>query len=418
VGELGLLFACVAGFALLISGAAKCLRLVRSVRQGRVPRRTEPGAGTSLSFSLLVPARSEASALERTLHRLAATPHPAVEILVLVSADDPGTLAAADRAATAWPGRIRMITDPPGTRGKPEALTAALAECCHEITGVFDADGAVHPDLLIEVDAMFADHQLDALQAANQPLAARPAWYQLHNMVEFFAMFLASHQPAPSAARLVRLSGNSVFFRTELIRSIGGWPGGWLAEDCEISLRLAAAGARVQVWRPSGLQTVEEVPPRLGAFVRQRTRWNQGFLQVLGRGSWRQLGEGRHRWQALRFLSEAPARAAGVVLIALTALLAGPLWPAAVLAAGPAALLGTVNTLLLVWLARRMRAEFGLPARRSDVLALLAGALPFQALLSLAAIRACTRQLGGRGDWEKTEHTGAALDLPTQPAVD
>ena len=62
-----------------------------------------------------------------------------------------------------------------------------------------------------------------------------------------------------------------------------------LAEDCDLGSRLSAAGARTVVAYTPELATREETPDTLRALVRQRTRWNQGFLQVLRKGDWKAL---------------------------------------------------------------------------------------------------------------------------------
>ena len=57
------------------------------------------------------------------------------------------------------------------------------------------------------------------------------------------------------------------------------WP-----RTARLGVRLSALGARTAVFYEPDLVTREECPPTLRAFVRQRTRWNQGYLQTLCRG--------------------------------------------------------------------------------------------------------------------------------------
>ena len=47
------------------------------------------------------------------------------------------------------------------------------------------------------------------------------------------------------------------------------------------------------------LATREETPATIERLVKQRTRWNQGFLQVLRKGDWRRLPTRRQRVLAL-----------------------------------------------------------------------------------------------------------------------
>jgi hypothetical protein len=54
---------------------------------------------------------------------------------------------------------------------------------------------------------------------------------------------------------------------------------------------------------------------------------------------------------------------------------------------------------------------FALGARYRDYAKLILGAVPYQLLLSAAAIRASVRELRGQRGWEKTEHVGAHREL-------
>ena len=88
---------------------------------------------------------------------------------------------------------------------------------------------------------------------------------------------------ASSRSAVIRSS-----FERPILRAVAGWAD-CLAEDCELGVRLSALGARTTVFYEPELVTREECPPTLRAFIRQRTRWNQGYLQTLARGYWWRL---------------------------------------------------------------------------------------------------------------------------------
>lgn len=245
------------------------------------------GRETAYSFSLIVPARHEEAVLEHTLSRLISSDHPAFELLVVVGADDPGTREVAERVADRHPERVKVIVDSSWPKSKPKALNAALPYCSGMITGVFDAEDDVHPALLRRVDQCFAETDADIVQAGVQLMNFRSAWYTVHNVLEYYFWF-RSRLHVHARQRFIPLGGNTVFIRTPILRAVDGW---WdcLAEDCEIGVRLSALGARTAVFYEPDLVTREECPPTLRAFIKQRTRWNQGYLQTLGRGYWWRL---------------------------------------------------------------------------------------------------------------------------------
>src|SRR5262249_19728190 len=94
-----------------------------------------------------------------------------------------------------------------------------------------------------------------------------------------------------------------------LISRVGGWDERNLTEDADIGLRLSAAGERIRVVYDDRYVTKEETPPTLAQFIRQRTRWSQGFLQTLHKGVWRELPTRRQRWLAFYTLAFPQAQA-------------------------------------------------------------------------------------------------------------
>jgi putative flippase GtrA len=247
-----------------------------------------PAAEPQLSFSLIVPARHEQAVLGATLARLAASDHPAFEILVVVGHDDPATAAVAERAARRHPGLIRVLVDTNRRKNKPKALNTALPACRGDVVGVIDAEDEVHPQLLRHVDSRFTDTRAEVVQGGVQLMNYHSNWYSVRNVLEYYFWF-RSRLHFHARKRFIPLGGNTVFVRTDVLRRVGGWDPECLAEDCELGIRLSSLGATVAVAYDPLLVTREETPASLRALLKQRTRWNQGFLQVLRKGEWRRL---------------------------------------------------------------------------------------------------------------------------------
>src|SRR5207302_103134 len=113
-------------------------------------------------------------------------------------------------------------------------------------------------------------------------------WLAVRSALEYY-FWSRSRLHFHARQGFIPLGGNTVFVRTELLRQAGGWDPNCLAEDCELGVRLSTLGARTVVVYEPALATREESPRSLRAFVRQRTRWNQGYLQTLRKGYWRSL---------------------------------------------------------------------------------------------------------------------------------
>jgi cellulose synthase/poly-beta-1,6-N-acetylglucosamine synthase-like glycosyltransferase len=370
----------------------------------------EPDGTHALFFSLLVPARHEEAVLERTVLRLLESTHGRFEIIVIVGHDDPGTAEIARRLATRARGRIFVVTDTNLNKNKPRALNAALPYCRGDVVGVFDAEDQVHPLLLEHVDHAFRATGADVVQGGVQLINLHSSWYSLHNCLEYFFWF-RSRLHLHASKGFIPLGGNTVFVRTPVLRAANGWDGTCLAEDCDLGVRLSSRGAKVVVAYDSALVTREETPGSLLRLLKQRTRWNQGFLQVLGKGEWRRLPTVRQRLLA-RYTLAGPfmlAFSAVAIPVGIAVALFGHLpVGVALVTFVPVAPMAATLLFQLVGL-REFGKHYQLGVRARDYAVLVLGAFPYTLVLSLAAARAIWREWTGRRNWELTAHAGAHL---------
>jgi cellulose synthase/poly-beta-1,6-N-acetylglucosamine synthase-like glycosyltransferase len=373
-----------------------------------------------LSFSLIVPARFEEPVLAGTLENLAHLDHPAYEVLVVVGHDDEGTRDLAEAAARQWPERVRVVIDRHWPKSKPLALNAALPACRGSVVGVFDAEDQVDSQLLRHVDSCFTTTGADVVQGGVQLMNFQSSWYALRSCLEYYFWF-RSRLHVHAQQRFIPLGGNTVFVRTALLRATGGWDGACLAEDCELGVRLSVEGAKIAVAYDPDLVTREESPPTLGGHFRQRTRWNQGYLQVLRKGVWRQLPSRRARLLARYTLATPFLLGLTWLMIPLAIITIVVLRvPAAVALASwlPAIPFLVMIAVEIVGLRDFGRLYYRRPRLR-DYLLVVASAIPYQLLLGAAALRAVIREFRGVGSWEKTTHTGAhRLHVPASDEAD
>ena len=369
-------------------------------------------ADTPVSFSLIVPARHEEAVLGETLDRLAQLDYQAFEVLAVIGHDDPGTRDVAEAAASRHPGRVRVVIDHSWPKNKPSALNTALAECRGDIVGVFDAEDEVHPRLLRQVAGAFDRSGAHVVQGGVQLVNFESSWYSLRNCLEYFFWF-RSRLHLHAERRFIPLGGNTVFVRTDLLVSVGGWDPRCLAEDCELGVRLSSLGARVDVAYDPLLVTREETPGTLRGLLKQRTRWNQGFLQVLRKGEWRRLPTVGQRALARYTLAMPFLQAFTGLMIPVSAFCIFALnVPVAVALFTFLPVIPTLATLAfeLVGLREFGRVFFVQPRPR-DYARLVLGLFPYQLVLAGAAVRAVGRELLGKRGWEKTAHTGAHRSL-------
>ena len=358
------------------------------------------------TFTLLVPGRHEEEVMGQTLETLARQSHPDVQIIAIVGHDDPGTEAVARAAAAKHPDIIEVIVDSSVPKNKPKAMNLALTIATGEIVGVFDAEDEVHPELLRLVDSKFQETDADVVQGGVQLMNFRTSWWSLRNVLEYYFWF-RSRLHFHAKSRFIPLGGNTVFVRREWLDWSDGWDAECLAEDCELGVRLSSVGAKVVVAYSPQVVTREETPGSLKSLFKQRTRWNQGFIQVLGKGEWRKLPRLKQRMFARYLLTMPFIQAATGLLIPVSVILFFTAKVPTIIAL--ITIVPLAPTLITLAVEATALAEFGRiygpKVRAIDYVKLVVGMFPYQIFLAAAAVRAAIRQIGGDTSWEKTEHS-------------
>jgi len=370
-----------------------------------------PESDSELSFSLLIPARHEQAVLARTVKSVLGSTHKDFEIILIVGHDDPETADVAHLLAEQYPDLVRVVVDTNEVKNKPKALNSALPSCRGEIIGIFDAEDQVHPELLDHVDHALRDTGADVVQGGVQLINFRSSWYALRNCLEYFFWF-HSRLHLHAARGFIPLGGNTVFVRASTLRESGGWDSDCLTEDCDLGVRLSSRGVKVVVAYDAELVTREETPDSIKSLIKQRTRWNQGFLQVYKKAEWREIPDLGRRLLARWTLVTPFAQALTGLLIPLDVLVAliGQV-PTAIALVSFLPVLPTLGTFAFETVALH---EFGrlykLKVRAIDYVKLIVGGPFYQVLLAFAALRAVWRDRRGDHAWELTKHVGAHLD--------
>jgi cellulose synthase/poly-beta-1,6-N-acetylglucosamine synthase-like glycosyltransferase len=240
----------------------------------RMPDRDLP------TYTILIALHREAAIVPRLLAALCRLDYPAakLDVKLVVEADDRDTAAALARAGP--PGFAEIIAAPPGEpRTKPRALNVALPLARGEFVAVYDAEDVPDPGQLRLAVSTFArsEPEVACLQARLVIDNTNDGWLTRMFSIEYATLFDVMN---PALARFdlpVPLGGTSNHFRRSVLQGLGGWDAWNVTEDADLGIRLAAAGYRVADL-PSA--TLEEAPRQVGAWLRQRTRWMKGFLQV------------------------------------------------------------------------------------------------------------------------------------------
>lgn len=363
------------------------------------------------SFTALIPVRHEEHVIGDTIRAVANINYPEhlKETLIILRIDDEKTRAKAQKVVSRInkPNvRIVLFGDMP--INKPHSLNIGLSHATHDIVVIFDAEDQPSRDIYNIANTQMYTKRLDVLQSGVQLMNFKSNWFSTLNVLEYFFWFKSAlHYFAKQG--IIPLGGNTVFFKRKLLIATGGWDEDCLTEDADIGIRMSAKGARIGVVYDEKHATQEETPHSLESFIKQRTRWNQGFMQILWKGEWTGLPKLHQRLLAGYILLIPQLQAFFFLMLPVSIFLAFVLDLPVLYA------MITIVPLLLLVLqlvgysigmyeftkGYGMKFPFWLPFK------ILYSFYPFQIILGLSALRAVTRLLRGNSSWEKTLHLNA-----------
>ena len=365
-----------------------------------------------LSFTAILPAKNEEGVIGHTVRQLWESNYPKelLEVVVVCEESDRGTIEEAEEAvAEIGSSNVRVLTfsGKDGPVNKPRGLNVALGETNNEVVTIFDAEDDVHAEIFDVINTTMLQKGAGIVQAGVQLMDFRSSWYSTQNVLEYFFYF-KSRLHYHAKVGMIPLGGNTVFVKRDLLEKVGGWDEACLTEDADLGIRLSVLGEKIFVTYDAEHATREETPDSVGGFIKQRTRWCQGFFQVYRKGEWKKLPTRGQRMLAAYSMTYPYFQAA-----------AGALWIPAVLMiiylqvpVGIAMIsllpLYAIFFQLLVGLIglRDFADSYGFRLKALDLVRYALGFVPYQFLLSISALRAVFREFKGANDWEKTAHSG------------
>jgi cellulose synthase/poly-beta-1,6-N-acetylglucosamine synthase-like glycosyltransferase len=368
-----------------------------------------------VSFSVLLPARHEEAVIGDTIRSIVTCRYPRrlIEVLVICERGDRRTISEAEHAIQNLAAdNVHIVTFNDGPINKPHALNVGLKHSTNDIVCVFDAEDEIHRDIFNLANTVILKEKVVIVQLGVQLMNFLQHWFSLHNCVEYFLWF-KSRLHLHARLGMIPLGGNTVFIRRQLLEELGGWNEGCLTEDAEIGVRLSILGHRIRVVYDPSRVTREETPHSLRGLIRQRTRWQQGFLQVLRKREWTKLPLRRQRWLAAYTFSQPLLDACLVLLIPASVVELVTLKVPLLVAMVSLLPVYTFGMQMIVTIAASayLSREYAVKVPWLTLARMSLTFAPYQFLLAISALRAVIREIAGSNNWEKTAHTGAHRSL-------
>jgi len=363
-----------------------------------------------LSVTILLPARHEEDVYQYTIQKVYDLNYPKelMQIIALCSDDDVGTIREAQtKIDELGDPNVQLLIYTNKPTSKPRAMNHALSVARGDVVTIFDAEDEPHPDILNVVNTTMLNEDVDVVQGGVQLMNHDTRWFCSLNVLEYFFWFKSALHFFAKVG-MTPLGGNTVFVRRELMEQLGGWDETCLTEDGDLGIRLSLSHARIRILYDDEFVTREETPHNVEQFIKQRTRWNQGFIQILFRGEWKKLETLGQQLLALYVLLSPEIQTFFALMVPISLLMfffvKFDLWMAIV------TFLPMYIFVLTVFVQIAGLHEFvkvhGLKWKWKDAIIMVLAFFPYQWLLGVGAIRATYRFIKGTSNWEKTAHIG------------
>ncbi len=239
-------------------------------------------------YTILVPLKDEAVMVPELIRRLQDIEYPSekLDIKLALEVTDESTIHALKQEsiddtntfANKRHLKYHLVKVPISELStKPRSCNYALQFARGDITVIYDAEDMPDPLQLKKAYALFLQEKLDTLC-----VQAKLNFYNVRQnlLTRFFSLeysfwydaFLPGlytwNVPLP-------LGGTSNHFLTGTLNKIGNWDPYNVTEDADIGWRLSRLGYRTAMLDS---YTLEEANAHVGSWIRQRTRWEKGFL--------------------------------------------------------------------------------------------------------------------------------------------
>lgn len=234
--------------------------------------------------TVLIPAHNEEMVIGRTVDAMARLIYPQDRLEIIVvndcSSDRTGKILA-EKCAKYPQLKVVTLEPPIGAKGKSNALNNGLKVAKGEYIVVYDADNTPERKaVLYLLHAILQDEKLGAVVGKF-----RTRNKEVSLLTRFINVETLSFQWLLQAGRcyffgITTIPGTNFIIRRSLLDSIGGWNINALTEDTELTIRIYDSGYRI-FWLPHAV-TWEQEPETLRVWLKQRTRWAQGNMWIIG----------------------------------------------------------------------------------------------------------------------------------------
>ncbi len=231
-------------------------------------------------YTVLIPMYKEPEVLPQMVKAMIDMDYPAdkKDIQFLLEEDDHLTLDAA-KAIDMLDG-FRIVEIPESfPRTKPKACNIGLNIAQGKYLVIYDAEDMPETDQLKKAVMAFekSEERVACIQSRlnyyNPYQNILTRWFT----AEYSTWFDLQLPGLAALKAVIPLGGTSNHFKTKVLQDLMGWDAYNVTEDCDLGVRLVRAGYATRMLTTT---TWEEACSHLPSWIKQRTRWQKGYMQT------------------------------------------------------------------------------------------------------------------------------------------
>ncbi len=231
-------------------------------------------------YSFLIPMYKEPETLKQMVKALTDLDYPesCKDVQFLLEEDDELTLAAA--RGLQMPVGFRVTIIPPSfPRTKPKACNIGLGVAKGKYLVIYDAEDIPEPDQIKKAVLAFeaSPESVVCVQSRLNYYNPRQNLLTRWFTAEYSSWFDLQLPGLAAMGAVIPLGGTSNHFKTVVLRELMGWDAYNVTEDCDLGVRLARAGYATRMLETT---TWEEACSVVPFWIKQRTRWQKGYIQT------------------------------------------------------------------------------------------------------------------------------------------
>lgn len=239
-------------------------------------------------YTVLIPLKSEAQMAKQIIENVFSLNYPPdkLDIKFIAEVNDRETISALEKEgigisspdASIRSNSAQLIKVPVGTIStKPRSCNYALGFSRGSLITIYDAEDRPDRDQLKKIVLGFRQSRLTTVciqSRLNYYNSRRNILSRMFSLEYgfWFDYYLPGLQEVDSP---IPLGGTSNHFIVNTLKKIGVWDPFNVTEDADLGLRIFRHGLKTSIINSN---TLEEANSSLGGWLKQRTRWQKGFL--------------------------------------------------------------------------------------------------------------------------------------------